>query len=204
MNAKSSEQDRTNFSHSTQLNIMKKSLLNLAAALALAFSLTNVALADGIVGELAFTGSYTVDNPNLVTASAFTSFTGVAVTGATGDYASAVGAAVTMTTFSWDSFPVGGVVPQWALTLTPTTSFDLLNISIDFNTPTALVLSGNGMAHMAGKSDTNGVWNLTANTFGSTFSFSAGSAVPDSGTTAVLLGLSLVSLSLAAFRRKNA
>jgi hypothetical protein len=109
-----------------------------------------------------------------------------------------------MTPFSFDPFPVGGVAPLWALNALPGATFDLLSIAIEYETANVLVLSGTGVAHMLGKDDHSGQWNLTANTFGTTFSFSSSSAVPDGGSTALLFGLSLIGISVYARRRRAA
>lgn len=185
--------------------------MTLAAPLALGISalFSQHASAIPIVGEISFAGFYTVNNPNLALATSFNSFSGVTVglgaTGATGDYAPLSGADVTMTPFSFDPFPVGGVVPLWTIPSSPGTSFDLLALNVAFESPTALLLTGTGIAHKTGRDNTPGTWILSANTLGSTFSFSStnasvGNRVPDGGTTVALLGMGLVAVE--GLRRK--
>ncbi len=178
--------------------------MTLAAPLALGIAalLNQQASAIPITGEISFSGSYTINNPNLALATAFTSFSGVTVSaGPTGDYAGLAGAAVTQTPFTFDPFPVGGVVPLWTIPSQPGTSFDLLALNVAFESPTALLLTGTGIAHKTGRDNTAGTWILSANTLGTTFSFSSTNAsVPDGGTTVALLGMGLVAVE--GLRRK--
>ncbi len=181
-----------------------KNIMTIAAPLVLGITslLSHNASAIPIVGEVSFAGSYVVDNSNLLTATKFTSFSGVTVSALpTGDYAGLAASSVTMTPFSFDPFPVGGVVPLWTIPSVPGTSFDLLAISVTRLNASTLVLSGSGIAHKAGKDNTPGTWVMTANTFGQTFSFSSTNAsVPDGGTTVALLGIGLVGVE--GLRRK--
>ena len=178
--------------------------MTLAAPLALGISalLNQEASAIPIVGEVSFSGSYTINNSNLALATKFNTFTGVTVSALpTGDYSGLAGAAVTMTAFTFDPFPVGGVVPLWTIPSSPGTSFDLLALNVAFESPTALLLTGSGIAHKTGRDDTPGTWVLSANTLGTTFSFSStNSSVPDGGTTVALLGMGLVGVE--GMRRK--
>lgn len=73
----------------------------------------------------------------------------------------------------------------------------------DYVSPTSLLLSGEGTAHIVGpgveKLDTSGIWNFSAQTLGeSTFTFSSTTTVPvaDGGATVALLGMALVALGL--------
>ena len=178
--------------------------MTFAAPLVLGISglLSHEASAIPIVGEISFAGSYTINNSNLALATQFNSFTGVTVSALpTGDYAGLAGTGVNMTAFTFDPFPVGGVVPLWSLVAQPGTTFDLLAINVAFESPTALLLTGTGIAHKAGRDNTPGTWILSANTLGSTFSFSSTySSVPDGGTTVALLGMALVGVE--GLRRK--
>lgn len=75
-------------------------------------------------------------------------------------------------------------------------TFDLLTIAtLPPVTSTALVLTGTGLFHKAGFTDTAGTYTLSLNTAAGTYSFSAsGAALPDGGTTVALLGLGLVAV----------
>ena len=180
-----------------------------SASLLLAISglLGHEASAAPIVGEISFAGSYTIDNSNLTLATKFLSFSGVTVSlGATGDYAGLDGAPVTHSPFTFDPLPAGGVVPLWSIPSAPGMSFDLLTVSIDFELPNVLLLTGQGIAHKAGRDNTVGSWIMSANTLGSTFSFSSTNAsppntrpIPEPGT--VLFGIAL--LGVTAVRRRR-
>ena len=161
------------------------------------------AVATPISGEISFSGSYTVNNPNLVTASEFDSFSGVTVSAnPTGDYSGTGGTDVTFTPFSWDAFVP--VTPAWTFIVGPNTySFDYSSLTIDYNSSTVLVLSGTGLASITGFDDTPGIWSITANTFGTTFSFSSTSAtVPDGGVTLAMLGAGIVGLAYLSRRNR--
>ena len=156
-----------------------KCITKLAALLILGTcgTLSQQASASLIVGEISFSGSYTTNNSNLTLATKFNSFSAVTVAaGPTLDYAPFAGASVTQNAFTFDPFPAGGIVPLWSITLPQAASFDLLSLTIDFESPSVLVLSGTGTAHLAGKDATPGRWTLSANTFGTTFSFSSTNA----------------------------
>ena len=197
----------SNITHSTIID-MKRSI-SFAAPLVLAVSglLCDETSAAPIVGEISFSGSYTVDNSNLILAKKFLSFSDVTVSvGPTGDYAGLAGASVTHSPFTFDPLPVGGVVPLWAIPSSPGTTFDLLTLSVDFESSSTLLLTGKGIAHKAGRDNTPGTWILSANTLGSTFSFSSTNAsvlntppVPEPGTA--LFGIAI--LGVAAIRRRR-
>ena len=167
------------------------------------------ASAVGITGEISLDGSYTVNvaNFNAGFATKFTSFSGVAVSAApTGAYAGTAGSAVTHSGFKFDPF-VGPIIPLWTFTSGGLTySFDLVSMGIDFRNKKSIVMSGSGLAHITGFDDTVGNWLLSANTAGTTFSFSSTNAseeaVPEAGATLPLLGLAVMGLGL--FRKKFA
>ena len=184
-----------------------KSIIRLAAPLVLGIcgTLSQQASATMIVGEISFSGSYTTDSSNLTLATKFTSFTGVTVSaGPTLDYAGLAGASVTQNPFTFDPFPAGGVVPLWSISGGSGASFDLLGLTIDFESPIAIILSGSGTAHLTGKDATPGTWTMSANTLGTTFSFSSTNAsspaVPEPGTA--LAGAMMVGLCGATRRRR--
>lgn len=186
---------------------MKLSLVFTPLLLCLNGLFCHKTVAAPIVGEISFSGSYTVDNTNLTLTAKFLSFSDVTVSlGPTGDYAGLDGISVTHSPFTFDPLPVGGVVPLWAVSSSPTTNFDLQTLNVDFESPSLLLLTGKGIAHMAGRDDTAGSWILSANTLGSTFSFSSTNAsplntppIPEPGTA--LFGMAL--LGVAAIRRRR-
>lgn len=130
-----------------------------------------------------------------------------------GDYVGTSGATVTMMPFIWDpptaSTPLN---PLWTFVSGGNTySFDLSVLHKDFASPTGLLLSGLGTAHITGpgleKLDTTGHWDFSAQTLGrATFTFSATitgpTHVPDGGTTVAILGW--VVLGLGWMSRKQA
>jgi len=174
------------------------------------FAAAAPAMANTINGAISLSGSYTVDGTNFkpfnaitnpTGATAFTSFSGVRVDDANGDYSGTVGASVTHNAFVFEPFTTA-ITPLWTFTVGATTySFDLDSVSIDFRNSKSIVLSGQGEANITGFDTTPGDWTFTANAGGGTFSFSSTNVVPDGGATAVMLGAAL--LGLGAIRRKT-
>ena len=173
--------------------------------LAFACLLNREASAAPIVGEISFSGSYTIDNSDLSLAKKFLSFDNVTVSALpTGDYLGLDGAAVTHSAFTFDPFPVGGSVPLWSIPSAPGTSFDLLTLNVEFRSSSILLVKGTGIAHKAGRDNTSGEWILSANTLGTTFSFSSTNAseqtaVPEPGTA--LFGLAILGVTTIRRRR---
>jgi hypothetical protein len=148
-----------------------------------------------------------MDGTSFLTATKFISFQDVDVGAASalsGSYAGTSGAAVTMTPFTWNpptaSTPIN---PLWTFVSGGDTySFDLSALHLDFASPTGLFLSGLGTAHITGPGltyqDTSGHWDFSSQTLGlATFTFSSTTTVPnvpDGGSTALLLGGSLLGL----------
>jgi len=191
----------------------KNSLGMLVAGCVVAFlgsAATIHAIPTPINGTLSFSGSATTDTGNFLTATRFVRFDDVSVgvpTSLFGDYVGTAGASVTVTPFIWN--PPGAstpINPLWTFMSGGNTySFDLSMLHSDFASPTGLLLSGLGTAHITGpgldKLPTTGLWNLSAQTFGvSTFTFSSTTQVPtnvlDGGSTAMMLGLALCAFGL--------
>ncbi len=145
-----------------------------------------------IVGDLSFTGTYTVDHPNLTVATQFTSFTGVVVTDPHGDYAGTEGAPVTFTVplvFA----PATPVTPLWQFTFGGNVySLDAVTMDVVLRTSNLLALEGEAVAKITGFADTPGYWNLTANRAGASFSFSSSAEAIPEPTGFVLTGLGLL------------
>jgi len=170
-----------------------------------------------ITGSLSFAGTTTINGTSFVSATRFTSFQNVTVgapSALSGSYVGTSGAAVTMTPFIWSpptaSTPVN---PLWTFVSGGDTySFDLSVLHVDYASPTGLLLSGIGTALITGPGldflDTTGTWNLSAQTLNlATFTFSSttsipAAAVPDGGTTATLLGASLIGLTFIGRKQK--
>lgn len=90
--------------------------------------------------------------------------------------------------------PFAPVTPLWAI---GGFSFDLLDVNVQQQSSTTLILSGSGEIYGNGFERTNGNWLLTGNSYGSTFSWSA-TTVPEP-MSVLLLGLGLLGF---AFGRK--
>jgi hypothetical protein len=128
------------------------------------------------------------------------------VSASSGSYAGLNGTAVTYFDFKYDPLTVTGGGPVWQLTLTPTTKFVLTSINNIVEDPVSgnIILGGAGLAFMAGfdAAGTGGSWSFSSSgpTSGSgataVFSFSSTTAVPDGGTTALLIGAALLGLGV--------
>jgi len=97
------------------------------------------------------------------------------VNSATGDFISLLGTIGSIKDFTFTgpgsaNYPV---VPVAAFETDGGLTVDLLSISIDFQSPTSLVLSGSTIFHLAGYDSTPGTFVFSANASGRTFSFSA-------------------------------
>lgn len=190
-----------------------KLALSMLAAAAMVVS----ANAIPITGTVNFTGgAVTVDQPlpNATTITAFTGTTSVSggATAPTGAYAGTTGATVT-----WAAGPIqfsptlnpSPISPLWSFMSGGLTySFKLNSITLVNQIPGFLNIQGAGVVSITGGtySDTAGTFTLTATGTGPlNFNFTAGtSAVPESGTTAILLGLGVTALAIFAKFRKPA
>lgn len=104
-------------------------------------------------------------------------------------------------------FTFVGAVPAFDLWSIGGFTFNMTTTNIVFqgsffpNGAEFLLLTGNGYISGNGYLETYGSWNLSANTGGSLFNFSAGTAAPEPGTLA-LLGLGFLGM-LAGRRRRG-
>jgi hypothetical protein len=184
----------------------------LTAALVAAVLIGASARADQINGTIQFGGGgMTTDTGNLATATAFTAISGVNVSGGiiapTGSYAGTDGTTVTFTPFS---FTASGVTPLWTFTVGGVTySFDATSVGIQTQNSSFLNLQGSGMAYISGGDTTYtptiGTWTITDTATTDQFTFSASTTtVPDSGSTALMIGLGLAGICVGgiAHRRK--
>jgi hypothetical protein len=86
-----------------------------------------------------------------------------------------------------------------------TYSFDLTKITLNEMAGTQRVLEGLGVAQITGFDDTPGFWTLSTSGTSASVSFSSfTSSVPDSGTSALLLGIALVAMSAVVHRTRRA
>lgn len=177
---------------------IKKSFVRLVGALLLAFSLGSVAKANPITGEIdiaQFGAQALIDfGTNTVTFSAPAPNNNARVSFADGSYASVdpVGTAVSYSNFTYSPF----VGPTTIWRINSTTYFVLNAITLVAETPgVGLVLQGSGTAFLTGYDPTDGTWSFSASKTGTRFAYSStDTSVPDGGTTAALLGVSLLGI----------
>jgi len=187
-------------------------LTKFSAALIISAALCgSLARATPISGTINFDGVAKVNTGNLLTATSFTSISGVTVVPVeSGNYTGTVGDSVSFTPFAFSalsvsplwSFWVGGT-HYWFDASGKITVTQFAVGKLDF-----LNVSGNGVAWETGFDATPGVWSITDTSAGkeSTFAFGADTTVPDSGATALLIGLGLagVAVGMIAQRRRLA
>jgi len=167
-----------------------------------------LAKATPISGTINFDGEAKVNTGNLLTATSFTSISGVSVVPVeSGNYSGTTGAPVTFTPFS---FTASAVTPLWAFTVGSTSYWFNATGTIDvtqFSIKNAkfLNLSGAGWAYETGYTPTLGTWSITDTSTGSetTFAFGADTTVPDSGSTALLIGLGLAGVAVGMIARRR-
>jgi hypothetical protein len=191
---------------------MKSSMKYLVTAV-VAAGLTVTAQATSITGGISLAGGpVAVNTGDLATGTTITSFGTVTTTSVSGDYmpVTAGTPVTTLTGFQFKpTLSPNPTVNVWGFTFGGKTySFDLSNVQnvsqgIDMNGTHFLSITGTGTLHISGLTDTAGSYLLTANSAASTFSFSSSNgALPDGGTTVMLLGAALSGLAL--IRRKLA
>jgi hypothetical protein len=187
-------------------------ILSLAVAMASVFTLSTQAIS--ITGTVDMSGTATLDNAALGSATKATGFVGVTVGGIPdGSFTGvAAGTPVSWSPFGWNpqSLPAGAL---WTFTSGLWTySFTLEDVTVDSQSNTFLNLLGTGTLAITGVGSpydpTAGTWSFTISNssgnphsnFAFTFANSQTAAVPDGGATAILLGVGL--LGLGALRRK--
>jgi hypothetical protein len=162
-----------------------------------------------INGAIDMSGTATLNDTLLGSATAATAFTAVTVGGTpTGTFTGTFGTSVTWKAFSWPSNVL--VDTLWTFMFSGKTySFDLANVSVFSQDNSFLNLMGSGTLHVSGFDDTPGSWSFTISNpsggehsnFEFTFANSQTAAgVPDGGATVALLGLTLVGVEM--LRRK--
>jgi hypothetical protein len=189
------------------LNKMKTNWLKITAAVAAIVSLTGIAQAVPITGNIGFTGTAQLDTDNVNSATKVLGWVNTVVgPGPSGSFA---GLGNTAATFSapWVFGPSGSVVnPFWTVAgfqfnLSSSTvvidQLGFLNIDIFGTVVSTLVGSGLTPTAFAGTFTVHNPNSGTAQNFTAALSFAP---VPDNGTTVILLGLGLLSLGL--FRTK--
>lgn len=187
--------------------------LTKTAAVLLLTAMAVSAHAASITGQINIQTGSVILNPNtLGTATSANAATGI-VTSVEGSYPmSLIGDTASYSAFN---FAVGpqAITPLWTVTDSGggfTYSFNLTNISTFNQSSQQVFLAGSGMltSSNANLTPTNGLWtyNITSADGSPTngvFSFQSNNvAVPDGGSTLVLLGLSFFGTALIAARRK--
>jgi hypothetical protein len=190
-----------------------KTLKVLSLVLAVAGALTQPVQAIMINGSIDMSGTATLNNNLLGSATAATAFSAVTVGGTpTGAFSGTVGDSATWSAFSWPSSTT--VAPLWVFTDAGTGwtySFNLDNVAVKSQDNEFLNLTGNGVLSIIGAGSpydsTTGAWSFTISNPGggahANFDFTfanSQTAVPDGGATIALLGVGL--LGLGALRRK--
>lgn len=183
---------------------MKCKWLKIGAAVAAVVGLTGMAQADQINGDITFTGGVQLNTGSSGTATAVVGWQDTVVESSDGDLGSiAAGTAVTFKS-PW-FFVSGPVIGLWSV---GGYTFDLNLSSIQFQggSPASVSVTGVGTLSGNGFDATTFSWAFTTQDPGAgsplVFSFSAaagsisGGSVPDGGTTAMLLGGSLLGLGL--------
>jgi len=178
-----------------------KSLKYTIAAIA-AFCITSAASALSINGTLNFgNGNMTLDGP-VNTATAVLSFDGTQqVESGTGFFSGVNNLPATFAPFSFGDTGFD----LWSFTYNAVAySLDVTSMNVNQSNPGILILSGGGDIFAAGDPEgQKAAWNITAQGNGTIVEVSLSSfaeTVPDSGASAVLLGLGLVGLGAAARR----
>jgi hypothetical protein len=187
---------------------MKTSLVVAGALLALAC--ISPAVAVPISGSIGFNGTPTVTGgSSFATSTTITSYTDTTVAGGSmsGAYAGIPATtAVTFNPFQYNT-PVVPVTPLWTFVFGGLTySLDALTMVSQFSSLTnTWNIAGTGTARITGFDATPGTYTFTLTNAGAAFSFAStatASRVPDGGTTALMVGFSVLALGLLA--RKQA
>lgn len=189
---------------------MTKKLVSLAGCI-LAFAAAQVASAVPLTGNIDFAGGATLDSSNLATATSVLVWNPIVVVDGTGSFSAANPA--TPVTFTSPWVFGSGKAALWQVVLNGFTyTFDLTSSTVMTQNPFLLGVVGSGIISSSNPAETStvGSWSFsTQNASGGSqntrFSFSATSgAVPDGGTTALLVGAGLMAVSFVARRRQAA
>lgn len=194
---------------------MKMKLLKMVTVVAAVVGVSGIAhacLISPITGNITFVGGVTLDTTSAGTATEVLDWTGPGGTGLpvvlsdSGSFASIAPGTPVCFASPW-FFNSGAVTPLWSVGCY---TFDLTSSHIMFQggSPAAVVVDGSGtVSGPCWLQDTAMTWSFTTQDPGASggdpsviFSFSAasgtGSAVPDGGTTAMLLGVGVLGLGL--------
>ena len=99
--------------------------------------------------------------------------------------------------FTFNPLPGGGYNPLWSFNYSGTAyAFNLLNITSIERSVNGILLTGTGLATITGFDNTAATWSFSADKTGRFAFSSTTTAVPDAGTTGVLLGMAVLSLAM--------
>jgi hypothetical protein len=213
--AKGAASNTSRFHRNTKRKqVMNSPIRKIAATalLALAAMIGNQAGAVPIAGTINFGGGGALLNGSLASATQITAIDNEQVSGGlaspTGSYAGLIGDTVVYTTpLVFNPFS-GSVTSLWTVTVGSVVySFDITTLTIAFQSSYLLDLEGQGTANIVGSSTaynaTSGTWTIQVTGASTILSFQSTAAVPDSGTTAMLIGVGLVGTALASRRFKK-
>jgi hypothetical protein len=186
---------------------MKNKIITTLAALAVAFTLGSTAKADPITGAIAFSGT-----PKFINGNTAVSFSNISINGGNGDFAG-VTADANSIVFSNITFnPL--VLPSaniWQFT-DDGVLYSFKASTISFTSPPTQPIwdfGGKGLFSIgnsdSGFTPTLGTWSISFSQNGIlSFEATAGTGIPDGGTTALLVGLGLLAVGLYARKAKLA
>jgi hypothetical protein len=184
---------------------MKKILIKASLVLLLIFGMAaNASALPLMTGGVSFSGNDAVDTGNVLTATKFTSFSGVTITTGSGTWLGAGGTSATFAPFTFS--PPSNVTGLWSFTFGGVTySLNALSSTMTFSRESgdipALDVTGTGTIFAStGFDPTPGAYKITAQQGDVTFSFSSSSKALPEPLTLILLGSGL--LGLACLRRK--
>ena len=197
-------------------NRHKKSskLLTLLCSIAFMGLLSSAAHAGPILGSLSYNGFVAPETgllggtPTTLGLATWLNFTSPSSGAIGGGALSVLTGGATLTLFDFAIAPLTGTLatptPVWAQLLgVGDFAFGLTSLTINTQNNAVLVLSGDGVFTATGFDDTDAVWSLTAQDFGTglVVSFSASNAVPEPSVL-TLLGLTLLGLAWTRRRAK--
>ena len=180
---------------------MNNSLFKIASALLVAVGLTATSFANPINGNITFKGGVTLDSTTVTTATTVLSWNDAQVQNADGDFATFTSSGRSVAFNAPWSFNSGALSNFWSV---DGFTFDLISSSVVYQNHGFIFVDGSGTVSGHDFDSYVGTWSFTTQdrSSGGIFSFSGSSSVPDSGTTALLLGTALVGMSVIARRRK--
>jgi len=189
---------------------MKNTFLKYIASVAVGVGMMVTAQATPFTGGISMFGDYTPNNHDLTLATSVTiqdCYVGLGANARAGTFLAVAPAAVVTMASPISLNPA--VVPAGYLWSVPagadTFYFKLNNLITHDVSASSLTVYGTGWltSHSGNFGPTMGSYTLTLNSLGGTFTFSSSNgALPDGGTTAILLGAALSGLAL--LRRKLA